>query len=146
MKLIAAVIAVLVATQARSFNNPPAEEVINCSIMKTQYGRANCEDVKNKYRDCVAYNARLDNNFDCSKQINQADAELNDRIGIKLEQQARPAPKIGMSAKEVRTKTFWADPDHINRTTTRNAIDEQWVYRSHGYLYFRNGKVIAIQD
>jgi len=43
----------------------------------------------------------------------------------------------------------WGNPDDINQTITANVVREQWVYeggRYKGqYIYFENGKLIAIQ-
>lgn len=39
----------------------------------------------------------------------------------------------------------WGEPDSINKTSTRYGNHEQWIY-STLYVYFENGKIIAIQD
>ena len=57
-------------------------------------------------------------------------------------------PQIGMTAEEVE-KSLWGKPSHINKTTTRYGVSEQWVYRSSiksRYIYFKNGVVTAIQE
>ncbi len=38
----------------------------------------------------------------------------------------------------------WSEPQKINKTITSNSVSEQWVYDG-SYLYFRNGKLYAIQ-
>ncbi|MEP6467890.1 MAG: hypothetical protein ABJB05_16385 [Parafilimonas sp.] len=38
----------------------------------------------------------------------------------------------------------WGEPKKINKTITSNSVSEQWVYDGD-YLYFRNGKLYAIQ-
>lgn len=40
----------------------------------------------------------------------------------------------------------WGSPININRTIIKGLISEQWVYGFGTYLYFDNGKLIAIQD
>ncbi len=40
----------------------------------------------------------------------------------------------------------WGKPKDINRTTTAYGTSEQWVYGLGCYVYFKNGKVTAIQD
>lgn len=40
----------------------------------------------------------------------------------------------------------WGKPDHINTTTGRYGVTEQWVYGSRSYLYFKNGKLTSIQN
>jgi len=37
-------------------------------------------------------------------------------------------------------------PGHVNRTTHRGGVHEQWVYSNGFYVYFENGLVTAIQD
>ena len=39
----------------------------------------------------------------------------------------------------------WGKPNDINKTITRYAVSEQWVYDG-GYLYFENGKLTTIQN
>ena len=60
-------------------------------------------------------------------------------------QAAKPGARIGMTKHEVLNKTSWGKPDDINSTTTVKGTLEQWVY-SGGYLYFTNGRLIAIQN
>ena len=57
-----------------------------------------------------------------------------------------PRPSIGMNANQVVKKTSWGAPKSVNRTTTATGSTEQWVYGPNAYLYFRNGKLFAIQD
>lgn len=56
-----------------------------------------------------------------------------------------PGVRLGMSKKTVMTKTNWGEPERINRTITSAGVREQWVYGG-AYLYFENGKLVAIQD
>lgn len=56
----------------------------------------------------------------------------------------KPAATIGMTAKQVRENSNWGRPLKVNRTTTANGTDEQWVY-SVGYLYFHNGILRSAQ-
>ena len=39
----------------------------------------------------------------------------------------------------------WCFPAHTNTTETLGGMREQWVYRDRGYLYFENGRLVAIQ-
>jgi hypothetical protein len=52
-------------------------------------------------------------------------------------------PAIGMS--ELEAMEEWCFPDHINTTQTASGTREQWVYPNRGYLYFENGRLVAIQ-
>ena len=56
----------------------------------------------------------------------------------------RSGVHVGMSEQDV-LDSNWGKPRKINRTTTANAVDEQWVYEG-GYLYFVNGSLTAIQN
>lgn len=57
-----------------------------------------------------------------------------------------PSPRIGMTAQQVRDASNWGPPREVNRTTTGSGVTEQWVYGLKRYLYFRNGRLEAIQD
>ena len=58
----------------------------------------------------------------------------------------RPGARIGMTAKQVTEKTNWGEPESINKTVTQYGVEEQWVYGLGTYLYFRNGRLTAIQN
>jgi hypothetical protein len=70
-----------------------------------------------------------------AKSVLAAEKEMKRRGGV----------RIGMSMKQVRASN-WGVPESVNRTTTGNGVDEQWVYGTGSYLYFRNGKLTAIQN
>lgn len=57
-----------------------------------------------------------------------------------------PDARIGMNAKQVIYKTNWGKPESVNTTTTQYGVEEQWVYGSSNYLYFKNGRLTAIQN
>ena len=61
-------------------------------------------------------------------------------------QDAKPGARIGMTKKQVLTKTSWGEPDDVNTTTTGNGELEQWIYDGGSYLYFKNGVLISIQN
>jgi hypothetical protein len=52
-------------------------------------------------------------------------------------------PQIGMT--EAQAVNAWCHPDHVNTSFTAHGTDEQWVYPDRGYLYFENGRLVAIQ-
>lgn len=54
--------------------------------------------------------------------------------------------RIGMTAKAVLEKSSWGEPKGVNKTSTRYGTEEQWVYGDGNYLYFKNGKLTAIQN
>ena len=66
-----------------------------------------------------------------------------------LQREARakkfPGASIGMTADEVTNATGWGPPCSVNRTVTAKGEREQWVYPSNQFLYFENGKLVAIE-
>lgn len=58
----------------------------------------------------------------------------------------RPGALVGMTAKQVIEKTNWGEPESVNRTVTQYGVEEQWVYSLGTYLYFKNGRLTAIQN
>jgi hypothetical protein len=52
-------------------------------------------------------------------------------------------PRIGMT--EIEAREAWCRPDHVNSTETLGRTREQWVFYRRGYLYFDNGRLVAIQ-
>lgn len=71
--------------------------------------------------------------------------DFADRATAAAELAAKPGARIGMTEQQVRAKTNWGDPEHVNRTITAGVVEEQWVYAG-GYLYFRNGRLHSIQE
>jgi hypothetical protein len=72
-----------------------------------------------------------------------------DRIDARLDQIHNHPFKaqIGMTAEQVKQDTEWGPPELVNRTETASGVREQWSYDHvlHGFLYFENGKLVAIQ-
>jgi hypothetical protein len=67
---------------------------------------------------------------------------------------AAPAATIGMTEQEV-LDSKWGHPSDVNATTLAIGERVQWAYRygpqchqslKSGYLYFENGKLVAIQE
>lgn len=57
--------------------------------------------------------------------------------------------KVGMS--EMALICSWGRPGRVNRTTTKNGVSKQYVYRycsycTTNYVYVEDGKVIGIQN
>lgn len=74
----------------------------------------------------------------------QYEKELVNEKAYRDSLRKKPAATIGMTAKQVREQSNWGRPLMVNRTTTANGTDEQWVY-SWGYLYFHNGILRSAQ-
>lgn len=90
----------------------------------------------------IDYKEVLDKNSNLVFTENRAD-KYKARFGIKnwlLILKANVA--LGMTKEMCRLA--WGEPDKINETITRRVNSDQWVY-SHGYLYFDNGILTAIQ-
>lgn len=62
----------------------------------------------------------------------------------KQDSKPKPPPRIGMTFAQVLSSS-WGKPDSVNTTITAYGSSEQWVYGYGMYVYFRNGKVSAIQ-
>ncbi|MDR6539485.1 hypothetical protein [Variovorax soli] len=58
---------------------------------------------------------------------------------------AKPGVSIGMTKDEV-LSSRWGKPQYINSTHTTAGTTEQWVYGDGNYLYFRNGRLEAVQN
>ncbi|MDY3547341.1 hypothetical protein PG291_01835 [Riemerella anatipestifer] len=54
--------------------------------------------------------------------------------------------KVILGMNKEMCEAAWGSPININRTIIKGLISEQWVYGFGTYLYFDNGKLIAIQD
>ena len=54
-------------------------------------------------------------------------------------------PEIGMTKEEVLNST-WGSPDKKNIDEYKWGVQEQWVYKRKGYIYFENGIVTSIQS
>lgn len=87
----------------------------------------------------------LDSKF--SSEINEIktiiDNTKNDSVTEKEDE--RREPQIGDSKTDIELFS-WGRPDHINKTTTKYGIKEQWVYDDGRYLYFEDNVVTAIQE
>jgi hypothetical protein len=72
--------------------------------------------------------------------------EYMQELKSKCDQSMLPGVKIGMTAKTVREKTSWGEPNSINRSVGKWGVHEQWVYEGGDYLYFENGKLTSLQN
>lgn len=59
------------------------------------------------------------------------------------EKLSQSPPKVGMTKSEVE-RCAWGYPDKKNIDTYSWGTTEQWVYRSKGYVYFKNGVVTSV--
>lgn len=60
------------------------------------------------------------------------------------ERLARGGVRVGMTKAQV-TRSNWGEPESINTTIVGRITTEQWVYGLGEYLYFKNGRLSAIQ-
>lgn len=75
------------------------------------------------------------------KALEEAEKEKEEQE----QQSSKSAPKVGMTASQVRSST-WGSPDKINKDTYSWGTTEQWVYNDKGYIYFKNGYVTSISE
>lgn len=59
------------------------------------------------------------------------------------EKLAKSEPKVGMTKTEVES-CAWGKPDRKNIDEYSWGTSEQWVYKSKGYVYFKNGIVSSV--
>ncbi|OQS32592.1 hypothetical protein [Chromobacterium haemolyticum] len=52
---------------------------------------------------------------------------------------------IGMNQDDVLLSS-WGAPKSKRRTVTEYGVNEQWVYSGYQYLYFENGRLVAVQN
>lgn len=78
----------------------------------------------------------------CSELM--AQATDTDPVVAAADCKRRGDPRVGMTAKQVEA-TCWGKPDHVNRSETAGAINDQYVYGDSRYVYLRNGVVTSIQ-
>lgn len=52
---------------------------------------------------------------------------------------------LAIGSSELDAMGAWGFPDHVNTTALEHGKREQWVYEDLGYLYFENGRLVAIQ-
>lgn len=74
--------------------------------------------------------------------------EAEERAKKEAEEKARKKSKgvrIGMTKQDV-LDSSWGKPNHINTTTTKYGVHEQWRYDGYNYLYFENGILTSIQN
>lgn len=57
----------------------------------------------------------------------------------------REGVHIGMTQQQVLASS-WGRPDSVNRTVTAAGSAEQWVYGTRNFLYFRDGRLEAVQN
>ncbi len=93
----------------------------------------------------LAREALSNNNSAAFEQSMKALVAVAQICKIEMENCGRGSAHLGMTASEA-IHTSWCFPDKTNTTETAGHIREQWIYPSRGYLYFDNGRLIAIQE
>ncbi|MGP7815564.1 hypothetical protein ACTXGU_00220 [Niallia sp. 01092] len=103
------------------------------------------QEKENRYRPIVdKYDEQQEKERE-QQRIEDEKRELAEQA--KLRAESPKTVSIGMTKEEV-LADGWGMPDHVNRTTTANGTDEQWVYGEYSskYLYFEDGVLTTIQD
>lgn len=114
--------------------------------------------LQNAQNDCMGY--LKDEKNKLKAQVAKAEAEAKakeqkeqariDKLNKEskaryLAQMKKPDVQIGMTKQQVVKNTRWGMPIRINSLATKYGITEQWTYWGYKYLYFTNGKLVAIQ-
>ena len=103
------------------------------------------------FSELIAAGEQLDDRYLDEFKVLQSPSWQESQVGLTSScerfkaQSLLPTPRLGMSDRQVREKTSWGEPNRVNRTVTAGGVSEQWVYPG-SYLYFRNGRVTAIQS
>lgn len=93
---------------------------------------------------CISYSKLLEREAALRSELLSREQLMCDKYGEKVGRIiASGSVRIGFTKEQC--IDAWGEPNAINTTTTRYGVDEQWVYESK-YLYFKNGKLSAIQD
>ena len=136
-------------------------ETINIKINNKEYSSA--QTLLGKYKD-FGNQTIVDMYNNATNEVNRIEAEkkaqeeaerkakekkeAEEKARKEAEEKARKKSqgvRIGMSKQDV-LDSSWGEPDHINTTTTRYGVHEQWVYGGGNYLYFENGILTSIQN
>lgn len=81
-----------------------------------------------------------------AKQLDQATTADTKSADAKVRSWERNrGVRIGMTAEAV-WRSSWGKPQYVNTTTTAYGSREQWVYGGGNYLYFEDGRLVAIQN
>lgn len=108
------------------------------------------KELKKELQEKENYYTPIINEYEIQREAEQeqvrlydAKRELNEKANIRTE---NPQPvSIGMTMEDVLTDG-WGKPIDVNRTTTTNSVNEQWVYNGYKYLYFEDGILVTIQE
>jgi hypothetical protein len=124
------------------------EEAGQCSPTKQMHLLAqDTPETRRRLADCVEAQGRASYAADLRREAanwEAAGASKKKILAVDAARKKKPGVSIGMTAEEVKDRTSWGSPNHVNRTITTNGTSEQWVYGS-GYLYFNKGILTAIQ-
>lgn len=119
---------------------------LNCGKPKSPTAKSICADITSKFLECVEYNKRLSNDYDCGNDKRLLDwRSLAASAEETHVQMSKPGARIGMTKKQVIENTHWGVPRKVNSTVVPGRVSEQWVYEDGHYIYFDNGRVKAIQ-
>lgn len=88
----------------------------------------------------IAYSANLERQAKEEQHRLASIAATCKQAGVKPD-----SVRLSMTSLVVRS-CGWGEPESVNRTITSWGVSEQWVYGDGRYLYFRNGRLDAIQD
>ena len=113
-----------------------SEKYNDCATRRS----ARYPDADREFIQSIAYSANLQRQVTEEKRRLASIATTCKQAGVKPD-----SVRLGMTALVVRS-CGWGEPESVNRTITSWSVSEQWVYGDGRYLYFRNGRLDAIQD
>lgn len=99
--------------------------------------------VRRESNDYDTSMSKSDEAFWAQLEEDQEDRERKQEKAERDAELAKSSPQIGMTKDEVE-KCAWGTPDKKNIDTYSWGTTEQWVYRSKGYVYFKNGVVTSV--
>lgn len=142
--MLAAVSLNVVADEIKPIPKTSKEALAQCEATNRNLGiTEDCRETDFVYKSLKETEAR---NAAAKADAAKAQAAAKAKADAARAQAAKPSPRIGMSKMDVIENTNWGKAYQINRTITASGTQEQWVYGSGQYLYFRNGTLTAIQD
>jgi hypothetical protein len=80
-----------------------------------------------------------------AKEVHTLTDRERDKIKREEERKAKPGASLGMTSAQVINETSWGRPEHVNSTVTAHGAHEQWVYPGYEFLYFEDGRLVAMQ-
>lgn len=130
---------------AEQLDDPELKHLVADAEIKSH--RQDIEDPKTALADRIRFIEMLSRDYPeegkrYATQLVKLNAQSN---AAETRRRRSEGVQIGMTGDEVLASS-WGKPRDVNRTTYSWGTHEQWVYGGNNYLYFKNGKLDAIQN